>query len=486
MKKLLFLPLLISIFGIGFLRAYDQELVQAYDYAYDMGITTMPNINQANMYGNLQRSHMAKMVANYATDVLGLVPDTGKICEFSDIDNESDELKGYITKACRLGLMGIGISKFEPKGIVTRAQFGTVLSRALRGDIYNEGNPYYGRHLKALRAKGIMNNIDNPNLTEKRGYVMLMMERADENYEAPEIIDEEDEINNDLVDLSDNPPNSNVSVTDKNMYSNIVYDTQEGVSLKLHLLVPERSDGKDAPLLLTFSAKEVKLSENSLDLLEQEMIERGYAIGKASLRFYEEDSKFPDAYVDAKSAVRYIKANASQYGINPDKIAVMGSSKNGLIAAAIGTMGEEIQYDIGKNLNYNSKVAAVINFAGHTDLTNFYQDGMDDPQVKMDEKTYEAKNQQFLGCPAFECDETEAAASSINYIDEEDPPFYMMIGSEDNLVPKIQLERFKDKCDDEGVAAYFEVVDGAPHSVERYLEQKHVNRLVSFLVEYVE
>jgi len=166
--------------------SYSDELQGAYDYAYGIGITTQSSIDSANMYGSLIRSHMAKMMVNYATEVLGQTPDTNVTCEFTDVANESDELQGYITEACQLGLMGVGITAFNPNGVVTRAQFGTVLSRALYGDIYNDGDPYYVNHLEALRDAGVMNNISNPNANEVRGYVMLMMQRAADN-ETPAV-----------------------------------------------------------------------------------------------------------------------------------------------------------------------------------------------------------------------------------------------------------------------------------------------------------
>ena len=166
--------------------SYSSELEGAYDYAYDIGITTQGSIDSANMYGQLIRSHMAKMMSNYATDVLGLIPDASATeCEdFTDIGNQSAELTDYIVEACQLGLMGRNndgsvATAFNPNGIVTRAQFGTVLSRALYGDIYNGGNPWYADHLTALQDDGVMNNISNPTAPEVRGYVMLMMQRAD-------------------------------------------------------------------------------------------------------------------------------------------------------------------------------------------------------------------------------------------------------------------------------------------------------------------
>ena len=64
--------------------------------------------------------------------------------------------------------MGVGITAFKPDDVVTRAQFGTVLSRALYGDMYNDGDPYYLFHLQALQEAKIMNNIATPSASEVR------------------------------------------------------------------------------------------------------------------------------------------------------------------------------------------------------------------------------------------------------------------------------------------------------------------------------
>jgi hypothetical protein len=76
-----------------------------------------------------------------------------------------------------MGLMGVWITSFRPKDTVTRAEFWTVLSRALWDEKYNNRNPFYTNHLKALKEKGIMSIIDKPETKEIRGYVMLMMKR---------------------------------------------------------------------------------------------------------------------------------------------------------------------------------------------------------------------------------------------------------------------------------------------------------------------
>jgi len=91
----------------------------------------------ADMYGKLIRAHMAKMMVNYAKNILGLQADYAQPCGFLDIDNQSTELQGYIMEACYMGLMGIRAdgtpdNYFYPNRVVTRGEFGTVLSRVIR------------------------------------------------------------------------------------------------------------------------------------------------------------------------------------------------------------------------------------------------------------------------------------------------------------------------------------------------------------------
>ena len=94
-------------------------------------------------------------------------------CNFSDMDIENTEMKFYSKLACQLGLMGLDanglqVSTFSPNDEVTRAQFGTVLSRTLRGNQYNGGEPFYIFHLNALQKAVIMKQIDTPENKELR------------------------------------------------------------------------------------------------------------------------------------------------------------------------------------------------------------------------------------------------------------------------------------------------------------------------------
>ena len=168
---------------------YSDELQGAYDYAYSVGITTMSSIDNANMYGDLTRGQLSKMISQWAEKEMGVAVDETAVCSFTDTDKAEGDLGTYVVKACKMGLMGQGIEKFRPGDKVTRGEFGTVLSRAIWGDKYNSENPFYAKHLQALKDAGIMNNISDPNATEMRGWVMLMLQRAAENVNPSECND---------------------------------------------------------------------------------------------------------------------------------------------------------------------------------------------------------------------------------------------------------------------------------------------------------
>ena len=157
---------------------YGAELTGAYEYAFSKGITTMSSIDNANMYGEITRGQLAKMISNWAEKELGTKVDATKVCSFTDANTAEGDLAAYLTKSCQMGLMGQGIDAFRPNSKLTRAEFGTTLSRALWGNKYEGATPYYANHLQALKDAGIMTKIETPSQLEIRGYVMLMLQRS--------------------------------------------------------------------------------------------------------------------------------------------------------------------------------------------------------------------------------------------------------------------------------------------------------------------
>jgi Leucine-rich repeat (LRR) protein len=166
---------------------YSSEITSAYQWAYGLGITTKNTIQEANIDTDIIRAHLAKMVSEYAIKVQKKKPDTSLACNFTDTSSLSKEMRFYATLACQLWLMGLKSdwtpnTVFSPNGETSRAEFATILSRMLYGDVYNtkpwESVKWYSKHVQALYNNWIITKIDNLFSPEKRGWIFVMLHRT--------------------------------------------------------------------------------------------------------------------------------------------------------------------------------------------------------------------------------------------------------------------------------------------------------------------
>ncbi len=163
---------------------FDQEIIDAYTRAYKNWITTMDTISKADMDWNLTRIAMAKMLSQYAINVLGKTPDTTRQNDFNDVsENLDSEYDDWVTLAYQLWIMWINMlnNEFLPYNYVTRAEFVTALSRLLYNTPdweYEWTSEYYTNHMNKLSQEKII-TVTDPTMKELRGYVMLMLMRSE-------------------------------------------------------------------------------------------------------------------------------------------------------------------------------------------------------------------------------------------------------------------------------------------------------------------
>ena len=158
---------------------FTRERNNAYGFAYANWITTIKNIEKANLNWAITRAAMAKMLSNYAINVLGKEPDTSKAPHFWDISKETDkQYDNWITLAYQLWIMWVWTKNFRPYDPVTRKEFVTVLSRMLYNttDWASKTN-YYEPHMAKLYDEWIITKT-NPATIEKRWNVMTMLMRS--------------------------------------------------------------------------------------------------------------------------------------------------------------------------------------------------------------------------------------------------------------------------------------------------------------------
>ena len=165
-------------------QSYSTEFQQAYEFAKWNWITTMPTIQKANMNWKLTRIAMAKMLSQYAVNVLWKEPDLSKwVVKFNDVTNKMDkDYDDWVTLAYQLWIMWQNMpwNNFRPNDEVTRAEFATALSRMAYWTSdweYKATSKYYIHHMEKLVKEWIITK-DDPNMKELRGYVMIMLMRS--------------------------------------------------------------------------------------------------------------------------------------------------------------------------------------------------------------------------------------------------------------------------------------------------------------------
>lgn len=157
---------------------YSKEYNDAYEFAYQSRITTMPTIEQANMHWEIIRAEIAKMLSNWVKMSLGRSPDTSKSCNFKDISWVKGDLYTAVIESCQLGIMWQWINEFRPFDKITKWEVATAVSRILWWSKYDWWEPFYFKHMDALKDAWVLNSISSPEVDELRWNVMVTLMKA--------------------------------------------------------------------------------------------------------------------------------------------------------------------------------------------------------------------------------------------------------------------------------------------------------------------
>jgi len=182
--------------------------------------------------------------------------------------------------------------------------------------------------------------------------------------------------------------------------------------------------------------------------------QRGYVTATISYRFTQ-DAPFPAAVNDAKCAVRWLRANAKKFQINPDKIGVSCNSAGGHLAMMIGFSSDipELEGN-GGNLEVSSRTQAVVDFYGPVDLTTDFARKMGVVREFLSGKTYEQDPKLY------------AYASPISYLTKDDPPTLILHGTIDIVVPIDQADTLAKKLKELNIPVVYEKFVGWPHTMD--------------------
>lgn len=189
---------------------------------------------------------------------------------------------------------------------------------------------------------------------------------------------------------------------------------------------------------------------------------RGYAVASINYRL-SGDAIFPAQIEDCKAAIRWLRAHAREYNLDPRHIGVAGASAGGHLVALLGSTGQRKDFDVGENLDQSSAVQAVNDLFGPTDLLQ-----MDAHALSGSRLVHDAANSpesQLVGGPIQEKPyrDRAARANPIPYLTKAAPPYLIIHGDQDPLVPHHQSELLFATLKQHGVPVRFHTIKGAGH-----------------------
>ncbi len=253
----------------------------------------------------------------------------------------------------------------------------------------------------------------------------------------------------------------------------IVYGKGDDVDLELDLAMPAEGKGPFPAIVCIHGGGWRMGDRQQLAGLTETLAKNNFVAVTISYRFAPK-YKFPSQIEDCKASVRWLRANADKYRINPDKIGCVGFSAGGHLCCLLGAADEKAGLEgKGGNPKQSSKVQAVVSFFGPTDFTT---------------KTWSKDVENFFFIPFLggtfeEKKDAYRQASPIIYCNKECPPFLFFHGTKDPLVGLEQSEKMMTALKKHGVSAELVTMTGGGHGWGGEKLTKTLNQTVRFFEE---
>jgi len=205
------------------------------------------------------------------------------------------------------------------------------------------------------------------------------------------------------------------------------------------------------------------------------IVNSGYAVASINYRLSDQ-AIFPAQLDDAKAAVRFLRAHAAEYNLKTDKFGAFGMSAGGHLVALLGTTNgiKDMEGTLG-NLDQSSKVQAVCDWCGPTDLMTIAKQGGKKNKLSLDSPG--GCVAKLLGGLPKDKPDLAKRASAITFVAADNPPILIMHGDSDDVVPIQQSEEFYKALKAANVKAQFVIVKGAKHN---FVTTENLNQAKEF------
>ena len=243
--------------------------------------------------------------------------------------------------------------------------------------------------------------------------------------------------------------------------ADIPFSTQSGERLALQLLKPQwTTGGKGFPLVVFIQGSAWTKPDQFWEIPQLSLLaRRGYVIASVTHRSCW-DVPAPAFLKDVKAAIRFLRANAAEYDIDPERVCAWGTSSGGNTALLLGLTGDDPSFETDEHAGFSTRVKVVVDCFGPTDLNRMFDVQYSD-QAKDDMNLLYA-----LGGRSMEtCGDTLRTISPVRYVkpDTDLPPFLILHGDADDVVLCSDSEALYDELIACGHEADFVCVQDAPH-----------------------
>ena len=258
-------------------------------------------------------------------------------------------------------------------------------------------------------------------------------------------------------------------------HDGLVYGRPDGQELRLDLAMPRAGRGPFPTVVFLHGRGWRAGSRHDMSHFITGMARMGYVGVTVEYRLVPA-FRFPAQVEDSKAAVRWLRANARTYRIDPAHIGVVGFSAGAHLACMLGVAGstDGLEGD-GGNPEQSSRVQAVVSFFGPTDFTTGGFPADLEKEVIV----------PFLGGTFADRPDVYRKASPISYVTRDAPPFLFFHGTEDRLIPLDQSKRMANKLNQSGVAARLVILPGEGHGFTDAKNQDAMRQMLDFLGEHL-
>lgn len=246
-------------------------------------------------------------------------------------------------------------------------------------------------------------------------------------------------------------------------------------SLTLDLYLPSQPTEK-YPLIVWVHGGAWR-SGSKRDMPLEALLVRGYAIASVDYRLTPV-ARFPAQVHDIKAAIRFLRANGSDYKLDTDRIAIAGASAGGHLAALVGVTNgvEPLEGTVGEHLDQSSAVMAIIDLYGPANLLTILPQstphglGVRIPALQL-----------LLGAQPEDAPELARLASPVFHVDHDDPPLLLIHGVQDPQVPISQSLEFHGRYQQVGRPTHLHLVYDGLHGGPQFTDDHKLDLMDKFL-----